>query len=347
MIKIKFSELENGLAQAEAVMRVLNKGAFVNSGYTKRFEEEWAEYCGSKYCVTTNSGYTALYAAIKALTNEGDSIIIPNLSFAATLHAVVETNRRPVFVDVTSQGLINWDMVTLELKRKDCAITAVMPVHLYGQKDLCIPDDELYNGRGQRVYIIEDACQAHGHNNFKGHCAAFSFYPSKNLGCVGDGGALITDDPAIEEYVRNYIHYGASHKHNHASNGMNGRMSEIQAAVLSSKLPKLSDAIRKRQMVAAEYAREGFLSFAQTKSVYHLYPIIVENPAKLRGDLEAAGIETGLHYPYTLESLWLQDSCYQSPTATFISNHHITLPMHPNLTSDDVKFIAKSLRKYK
>lgn len=281
------------------VEQVLKSGNFVNGKFNSKFAELWALTSGGNYCVPTSSGMSALISTLKSIKSKKglNHVVIPTLSFAATAFAVIEAGCIPIYCSIDKNGLMNQEHCLDIIDHQD--ILAVMPVHLYGQV-LKIKQEIL-----DAVWVIEDACQAHG-SKLQGDAACFSFYPSKNLGTCGQGGAVVTNNEGIYEYVLKYINYGAAKKYEHEMIGNNLRMGEIEACVLYQKLKSgyLESEIPIRKKQAACYRDKGICSYSDLEdNYYHLYPILVQEPIKFEIILRELGIETGRHYPYTLPDI--------------------------------------------
>lgn len=320
----------------EIVRKICSEASFLKGQYNREFSGDWARYNGATYCTLTSSGTMALYTVLRSLVSRDKpfKIIIPDLSYSASIDSVLEAGIEPVFCKVLPNGLID-QQHCIELLAQDPNIVAVMVVHLYGQR---VEIDEKIL---QQALVIEDACQVHGGlERIQGHAACFSFYPSKNLGTVGDGGAIVTNIPGLANQVEKFVNCGdAFHeKYIHSVVGLNARMDEIKAAHLSLTLKDLKGNNRKRQDIALKYHQGGIKTFVNLgNNVFHLYPILVNDPIKFSYLMKEKGIETGHHYPYTLSSLRGQK--IQSDTADRIANHNVTLPMGPHLSEKDVSFV--------
>jgi len=355
MRQVKFLDVTEPKAMIQdalaAMSKVIESGQFISGKYVATFEEKWAEICGAQYCVACGSGGAALILALKALDLPiGSRVIVPALSFAATAMAVLEAGYIPRYCDVDSNGLIDVHKMT-ELALHERAV-AVIPVHLYGQLVNMKPIVEVAKQFGMQV--IEDAAQAHcAMKRVHGTMACFSFYPAKNLGAFGEAGAIVTDHSDLAYKARQIANYGVApgSKYEHKILGSNLRMDEIQAAILYAKMGHLDYCLAKRKEVALRYAANGVHSIARAKTnVWHLYPVKCEQPAKVRDELGSWGIATGLHYPIILPELEALRGNFGSnrhnykgswPIAKAIAEHHITLPMGPHLSNDDIDYISE------
>lgn len=344
---IKFGDLGVTNERAiHAVTNVMRSGRFINGPNNAAFEKVWAQECQADSCVLTASGSAALIAVMTQLhTTRATKVVIPALSFAATAFAVKEAGCTPVFVDVDEHGLMRWDQVEdyLRVQYKQ-EVLAVIPVHLYGQL-LSIPP-----AISDMAIIIQDACQAHGLIDMSDGpgVACFSFYPAKNLGAIGDAGAVVFKDMAgLERRVRCYINYGdePGEKYVHSIQGNNLRCDEIQSAYLLEAYKDFYEAQNERVWLAKIYADLGIQSFARfIPNNWHLYPILVEQPERFRRLLRDYNIETGNHYPYILSGISSGYIPYKPTYAQYIANHVVTLPLHPRLTPEDVKYVADTVR---
>jgi dTDP-4-amino-4,6-dideoxygalactose transaminase len=337
--------------------RVLERSSFILGPEVLQFEEAFASYLDVKYCVAVNSGTAALHLTLQALgIGPGDEVItVPN-TFIATAEAISAVGARPVFVDVDP---VSYTMDPAAVEDSITSRTrALLPVHLYGQSaDL---DPLLEIARRNHLALVEDACQAHGatyHGRKAGTlgiAGCFSFYPGKNLGCLGEGGAVVTNDPDIAEQVRMLRDHGSIRKYEHRIPGYNFRMEGLQGGFLSVKLRHLEVWNERRRLAARKF--NELLSgsplvlpaeMPYSGHVYHLYVVQAADRDALRNRLLAAGIETGLHYPIPLH---LQQAYSQLgyrpgsfPVAEAASRRILSLPMHPELTDEQVDYVASVL----
>jgi dTDP-3-amino-3,4,6-trideoxy-alpha-D-glucose transaminase len=355
-------EREYGRLRAEidlALERVLRRGWFILGEEGKAFEAEWAAYCGVAHAVGVGNGTDALSIALQAAgIGPGDEVIVPALTAAFTALAVCQAGATPVFADVDPERL------TLDPAAFGAAITprtaAVMPVHLYG----CPADMDpiLEVARQHHLLVLEDAAQAHGacyHGTRVGglgDVAAFSFYPSKNLGAYGDAGALVTNDAALAERARMLRHGGQRRTYEHELLGCNSRLDEIQAAILRTKLPHLDAWNKRRRSLAARYSMglQGSDSLRMSKvpddveHVFHLYVVRTPLRDSLRDYLAGAGISSGVHYPrgVHLQSAFAHlgyepGSCPNTEAATA---EILSLPMFPQLSGPEVNQVIRMIR---
>jgi len=359
-----------------AIADILNTSSFIGGEYVTQFEIEFAQYLGVKEVIGVGNGTDALWMALCAAgVGPGDGVItVPN-TFIATVEAITRTGAYPFFVDI-DQDTANMSPQALDaFLEKECIfektgrlvhrltrnrIAAVIPVHLYGLPADMSPIIELCRQYG--LAIIEDACQAHGAKyrmdgvwrkaGSIGTAAGFSFYPGKNLGAMGDAGAVATNDAKLAEHFRILRNHGSLEKYNHiSSNGWNARLDTIQAAVLSIKLRKLDEWNLSRRRAARWYGE--FLSALPLElpyepegmeSAYHLYVIKTGQRGHLQRILQDYGIETGIHYPTPLHLQkaysWLGIPPGSFPHAERAAQTILSLPMHPYLTQEQVERIG-------
>jgi dTDP-4-amino-4,6-dideoxygalactose transaminase len=343
------------LAEAlrDAFEGVLAKSAFVLGEEVERFEGEFAAVCGARHCVGVASGTAGLgIALIAAGLCPGDEVIIPAHTYVATAVAVRHAGGVPVFCDVERDtGLIDVDAVRACLSARTAAI---VPVHLYGQT--CDMDRLGRLARQHGLLLIEDAAQAHGASwgaaraGTLGDAAAFSFYPSKNLGALGDGGAICTGDAALAACARRLRDLGQRRKGEHVEVGFNERLDALQAALLRVKLPHLEAWNRARREHAARYRTllpESVRPLREQPGgvcVYHLFPVRVTERDRFRAELRARGVATGLHYTPTVPDLppfaEASRTVGEVPEARRWAAEEVSLPMFPQLTAEEVERVA-------
>jgi dTDP-4-amino-4,6-dideoxygalactose transaminase len=354
-LKGQYAELRDEIR--DALDRVCQNAAFVLGEEVERFERAFADYCGVKYCVALNSGTSALHLAlISAGIGPGDEVITTSNTFIATAEAINYTGAKPVFVDIDpATANINSDEIEKAITKQT---RAIIPVHLYGRPaDL---DEITKIAAKHRLLVIEDACQAHGARfNGKrvggfGHAAAFSFYPGKNLGAYGEGGALTTNEDAIADLVRSLRSHGESTRYFHKYVGYNYRMDGFQAAVLNVKMKHLEDWTARRHARASLY-RE-LLSGANVEipqdspegeCVYHLFVVYAENRDRVREELQKRGVQTAIHYP---KPIHLQEAFADLglgprslPHTERACERVMSMPLFPEMSEDQVRYAASSL----
>jgi dTDP-4-amino-4,6-dideoxygalactose transaminase len=344
-----------GRQLAAAFDRVLNGSAFTLGEEVERFETEFAAACGVATCVGVASGTAALTIAMRAAgIGPGDEVIVPAHTFIASVLGVLHAGAMPVFCDVEpGTGLIDPDCAASLVTRRTAAILAV---HLYGQA--CEMDAICSLARRHGVLVIEDAAQAHG-STYRGRSvgalgtvAAFSFYPTKNLGALGDAGAVCTDDLEIAQRARRLRNLGQRRKGEHIEVGFNERLDGMQAAFLRAKLPSLDAANRARRAHAAAY-RDGLRGFRllrerdHTPSVNHLFPIRMHDRDAARAHLAARGIETGVHYSPAAHEHPAWDGVLPAPrtelpVARAWAEEEISLPMFAELRAAEVERVVEA-----
>jgi len=370
--------------EIEAAIRdIMDRSSFIGGPYVEAFERDFAAYCEARHAVGCASGTDALKLALMAVgVKPGDEVITVPFTFIATVEAITLVGAHPVFVDIDLETYaIHPDQLAQFLKR-ECQIgedgrpvnrrsgrqvTAVIPVHLYGFPANMAPILELAKRYGLKV--VEDACQAHGayyqmDSNTPcrkvgtlGHVGCFSFYPSKNLGAMGEAGALVTDDPEIAERARILRDHGQRERYVHISpDGWNGRLDALQAAILNIKLRRLDEWNERRRQVARWYnERLANLDIrlpiepSYGHHVYHLYVVRLADRDRVRAALAQRGIATGLHYPIPLH---LQEAYrhlgYREgdfPASEEAARSVLSLPMYPHLTEAQVDYICRCLRE--
>lgn len=341
-----------------AAIRVLDSGRYVQGPEVAAFEAGFASHCGVSHAIAVNSGTSALHLALLAAgVQPGDEVITVPLTFVATASAIQYAGARVVFVDVEP------DFYTMNPALLEKSITArtraIIPVHLYGQPADMNPILAIAQRHG--IAVIEDACQAHGarYSNRPigslGQLACFSFYPSKNLGGCGEGGAVVTTDPEYARKIRMLRDWGQEGKYRHVLKGFNYRMDELQAALLSVKLPHLSSWNESRRHSADLYLQELDGSTAiipqerlGSQHVYHVYAARFENRTTVKKTLLEAGIETGIHYPDPVHLMPafadLGYSLGDFPISERIAKEELSLPMFPGLNPDAIRYIAGVLK---
>lgn len=348
-----------------AIQNVLDKSAFVLGENVKKFENNFAEYCGTKYCVGVGSGTDALYFALLASgIRADDEVILPVNTFIATAEAVSYCMAKPVFIDI-DEKTYNIDVDKIEEKITP-KTKAIIPVHLYGQP--ANMESILKIARKYNLKVIEDACQAHGaeilveKNRLErtgglGHIGCFSFYPGKNLGAYGDGGAVVTNDPEITHKIQLLRNHGSDTKYVHEIIGYCNRIDSLQAAVLNVKLKKLESWNDRRRENASLYSKfmQGVdinLPYADPniKHVYHLYVIRVKNRDELQVYLNSHGIDTGIHYsiPIHLQRAYHHLGYRRGdfPIAEKISQEILSLPMYPELDSKQIQYVVDKIKEF-
>lgn len=323
------------------------------------FERKFSKYCESSFAIGCGNGFDALALALKALNiGEGDEVIVPTNSFIATALAVSQVGATPVFADCNNKTYgIEINSIINNLTEKTRAIIAV---HLYGIPADMDPIIDL--AKTHDLLVIEDAAQAHG-ARYKGrriggigHAAAFSFYPTKNLGALGDGGAVVTNDETLANKVRMLANYGSIEKYNHEILGVNSRLDSIQAEFLKLKLEHLDKWNVRRQQIAQIYMRELAeleddiqlpIVDETVDPVWHLFPIVIKrkNRNEIKKILEKNNVECGLHYPYCIHKTPGYNIKTFTPNSEILSDSQLSLPMDPFLTDEEIYFAIDAIKE--
>lgn len=341
---------------------VIDKSWFIRGDECKKFEEEFAEYCGVKYCVGVASGLDALILILKAMNiGKGDEVIVPSNTYIATALAVSYNGAKPVFVEPEIETFnINPSKIEEKITFNTKAIIAV---HLYGKT----ADMDAINSIAKKynLKVIEDAAQAHG-AKYKGRkagslgdAAGFSFYPGKNLGALGDGGCVTTNDKALAEKIRALGNYGSDYKYHNIYKGVNSRLDEIQAAFLRVKLPNLDRWNEDRRATAKKYF-EGIKnpliklplkSTDEFEHIYHVFVIRCDRRDELEKYLNENGIGTLKHYPIPMH----EQECYKDlgikhgelPIAEEISRTVLSIPMYYGMTDEEINYVIDKINEFK
>jgi dTDP-4-amino-4,6-dideoxygalactose transaminase len=376
-LKTQFRAIEHEVLPM--VKEAMENAAFIGGAQVSGFETEFATFCESKHCVGVNSGTDALRFALMATgVGPGDEVITVPHTFIATAEAISQVGARPVFVDIDPKTY-NMDPNRLEdylSKRLEKSTTsdrpratssqpqpkAVIPVHLYGQPADMDPILEIAKKRN--LIVIEDACQAHG-SQYKGKRAGsmgtigcFSFYPGKNLGAYGEGGAVVTQNEEIANKIRMIRDHGQAKKYYHDMEGYNGRLDAIQAGVLRIKLKRLGGWNESRRQNAQYYNEllspiKGVTVPQEAdgcRHVYHLYVILVDDRGGLQKYLNDKGVGTGLHYPVPLHlQKAYSNHGYKEgdfPVTESVAKRLLSLPMFPELTKSQIEYVAQNIKEF-
>jgi dTDP-4-amino-4,6-dideoxygalactose transaminase len=344
---------------AEKLVAQARSGAYILDENVKKFEAAWARYLGIGRSIALNSGADALFLAFKALgIGKGDKVAVQTNTFAATVYAIVHNGAVPVFVDVDPRyGCISLEHLKQVITREKPK--AVVPVHLYGQP--CFASEITALARENRMYVVEDCAQVHGGTwggkkaGTFGDVSCFSFFPSKNLGAMGDAGAVCSDKPEIMEKIDQYHNVGQKTKNVHAAEyGGNSRMDALQALALLAKLDYLEAWNRERQRVAAIYRQElanapvlMYDVHPQAQHVYHQFVIMADQRDQVMAALQAQGITTLIHYPTPCHQLpaFKQYAAGPLPAAETIARYHLSLPMSPHLTDDEARLVCAKIKE--
>ena len=360
---IKFLDLEkvNNRFRNEIDKRIktiLDKGWYIHGEQDEKFEKHFADYCGVKHCIGCANGLDALNLIIKAYGfGKGDEIIVPANTYIASILAISENGCTPVLVEPDKNTYnINPDLIEEKITEKT---KAIMIVHLYGQAvqmEKILELKKKYN-----LKIIEDSAQAHGAEyNYKkvgslGDASGFSFYPGKNLGCIGDGGCVTTDDDELAAKIRAIANYGSDRKYHHIYKGINSRLDEIQAAVLDIKLQYLDKDNEKRREIS-KYYRENIKNskiilpktYDEKSHVWHVFAIRTNNRDELQQYLEDNGIQTNIHYPTPphKQGAYSEWKNCSYPVSEEIHRTILSIPMSPVMTDEEVKQVVAVINSY-
>jgi dTDP-4-amino-4,6-dideoxygalactose transaminase len=345
-----------------AISRVISQTGFVGGSHLKSFEDAFAKYCNVKHCIGVGNGTDALFIALKSFgIGNGDEVITAANSFIATSEAITMAGAKVVFVDINPLTY-NIDINKIE-KKITPKTKAIIPVHLYGQPaDM---DPILNIAKKYNLKVVEDAAQAHGaiyrgkRIGSIGDIACFSFYPGKNLGAYGDGGAIVLNNDELALKARMFANHGRIGKYDHEIEGVNSRLDGLQSAILNVKLnhlTKWTDMRRRNAYCYNKYlADTGLITpfeIDDVTAVYHLYVVRVKKELrqKLQDHLQAKGVSTGIHYPIALPNLkayaYLNHTENDFPEATKVSREIVSLPMFPELTTAQIEYTVNQIREF-
>ena len=340
--------------------RVFTRSWYIEGVEDEAFEKAFADYCGAKYCVGVGNGLDVLMLALKALNiGEGDEVIVPSNTYIATALAVTYVGAKPVFVEPDIRTFnINPALIEAAITEKT---KVIMPVHLYGQACDMDPIMEIAHRYGLKV--VEDCAQAHG-ATYKGQkigtfgdAAGFSFYPGKNLGALGDAGAVVTNDKELSNKVRALGNYGSDYKYHHIYKGNNSRLDELQAAFLAAKLPHLERMNMERRRIAEKYMagirnEKVILPYVPDDMVpvWHIFGIRCDERDALEKHLNDKGIGTNKHYPIPMH----MQECYKDlnipqgalPIAEEISATELSIPMYYGMTDEESNYVITAINEF-
>jgi len=369
MMEIKYFDLAKISESFEpelsnTILRVTRSGWYILGREVGIFENNFAKFCGASHCIGVGNGLDALRVILMSYKQQydwenDDEVIVPAFTFIASVESIVQSRLKPVFCDVSEDDCL------IDTKKLESLISpktrAIVCVHLYGR--VCDISSIAKLSKKYNLKIIEDAAQAHGavsQDNIlagnMGDAAAFSFYPTKNLGALGDAGAIVTNDDELAVIARKIANYGQERKYYHQYKGINSRLDEIQAAILNMKLNRLDEDNMKRRMIAEYYfenirnpfVRLPYNSFFSKHSVYHVFPVFSEKRDLLQEYLASQGIETIIHYPILPNKQEAFEECnnLSFPIAEQICKQELSIPLHPLLTNDEIHYIVDTINHF-
>jgi len=354
-LKLQYQSIKEEIN--EAIQNVISASAFIGGKYLKSFETNFADFCRVKYCVGVGNGTDALYIALKSLgIGSGDEVITAANTFIATSEAISMTGAKVVFVDCDEFYNIDVTKIEKEITERT---KAIVPVHLYGQPAYMNPILEL--AKKHSLYIVNDAAQAHGaeYNGIAlsqlGDCTCYSFFPGKNLGAYGDGGAVVTNDKQLAQRIRMIANHGRKEKYNHEFEGVNSRLDGLQAAILDVKLRYLNGWTNRRREIAEIYSNKLTDTIivpsvlVNVRHVYHLYAIRVQNREYVKNYLAERDIATGIHYPIPLPYLkaysYLKHTPEDFPISYSLKDEILSLPIHGSMPEEQVEYVITHLKE--
>jgi dTDP-4-amino-4,6-dideoxygalactose transaminase len=359
-IKANYLSIESEIN--EAIAQVLVGGQFVGGPFVKAFEEKFAAYLGMKYCISTGNGTDSLFAILKCIgAGPGDEVLTPAWSWISTSETISQTGATPIFVDADP---MTFNLSVSQTEKKISPKTkAVLAVHLCGQS--CDLEGLQTLCSRHNLILLEDCAQAHGTKyqdkfvgNF-GSASSFSFYPTKNLGALGDAGCVVTNDEELATKIRRFVNHGGLKKDEHLFEGVNSRMDALQAAILSVKLEHLEKWNERRNNIAQLYheklSKLDWLMPPATANAYnhsyHLYVLRCKKRDELKAFLESQGIGTMIHYPsalpFELAYAHLNFKLSDFPVAAQLQNEVLSLPCYPEMTDEKVEFVCSTIFKFK
>lgn len=348
---------------SQAISRVVGSGWYILGNEVKDFEQQFAQYCGCAHCIGTGNGLDALTIIMLAykemgIMQDGDEIIVPANTYIASILSILQAGLKPVLCEP------RWESCNINPDRIEELVTprtkAIMAVHLYGR---CADITSIERiAKKHSLKIIEDSAQAHGatingrRTGNLGDASGFSFYPGKNLGALGDGGAITTNDKELADTARAIANYGSQKKYVNIYKGLNSRLDEIQAAVLAVKLQRLDEDNERRRNIATRY-NTGISNPLVTlpeynnreEHVFHIYPIFSEQRDLLQQHLHESGIETLIHYPIPphKQQALAEFNNLEYPITERIHNQELSLPCHPAMSDDEVARVIHAVNSFK
>ena len=353
-LKAQYISIKNKID--EAIAEVIGNTSFIGGDKVKEFESNFAEFIGVNHAIGCANGTDAIEIALEALgVGSGDEVLVPAYTWVSTASAVSRVGAEPVFVDIHADYYtIDADLIEQSITSKT---KAIIPVHFYGLPADMPSITEI--AKKHNLLVIEDCAQAHGAMIGKqlvgtfGDVATFSFYPGKNLGAYGDGGAILTNNETLAHKCRIISGLGQDGKHNHVLAGRNSRLDAIQAAILSVKLPMLEEWTARRRWVARQYNLQ--LDELEVKvqriprdykHAYHLYVIQIERRDALKKFLKENGVQTQIHYPKPLNQFELFKNSGEQKVSDAMSDRLLSLPIYAEMTQEQITYIVKLIKKF-
>lgn len=356
-MKVPLAKIEINNEIKNAVSSVLKKGNFILGEETKKFEEEFARFCGVKYASAVSSGTAALYLSLLSLgIKKNDEVIVPSLSFIATVTPLLMLGAKPKFVDVNSQDYtIDVEQLEKKISKKT---KAIIPVHLYGHPANMLKISKI--AKDYSLLVVEDSAQAHGAKVMNrsiggfGDAGCFSFYPSKNLTVCGDGGMVISKNKDVIQKIKMLRNHGREDKYLHKTLGYNLRFNEIQAAIGRIMLKKLKVGNSKRRKNAKQYSSKLDSSLIKpiekkwATHVFHMYTIRTKNRDKLLKYLKSKNIGAGIHYPIPIhkQPMLKQYNRIKLPITEEVSKTTLSLPVYPTLSNSEQEYVIHNVNKF-
>jgi dTDP-4-amino-4,6-dideoxygalactose transaminase len=347
----------------DACSRVIDSGWYISGGELEKFEKSYAEYCGTKHCLGVANGLDALTLTLRAWKEmgrlkDGDEVIVPANTYIASVLAITENNLKPVFVEPDDKSF------NLDINKLKAAITTktkvILPVHLYGQ--ICQMSEIETLAKAHKVLVLEDSAQSHGAsiNGRKcgnwGDASGFSFYPGKNLGALGDAGAVTTNDDELADVLYQLRNYGSKIKYQNKLRGVNSRLDEIQAAMLLVKLKYLDAQTAARRHVVKQYLKEIknpliLLPFHELEEshVWHLFVVRTSYRGALQRHLSESGVQTLIHYPIPphKQAAYKEFNHLSLPRTELIHDQVLSIPLSPVMTQEQVNKVIAAMNLFK
>ncbi len=342
-----------------SIKKVINKNNFILGKEVDEFESKFSKYCGSKYAISCSNGTDAITLSLLSLDLPKNSeVIIPAMTYASTFYSVINAGLKPILVDINENDpLINFDQILNKITKKT---KVIIPVHLYGS---VVDIHRLKKKINKKIFIIDDCAQAHGayYQNKKRvggsnitKISTFSLYPGKNLGAYGDGGIITTDDKKICNKIKTIRNIGALTKFNHETIGFNNRLDTLQASILIHKLEQLDQLNKKRMNIYKSYLKKiinpkiYFLKYT-AYSVYHQFVVKVNNRKKFINYMTKNKIQTGIHYPHTINQMKYFKKNYKRkkfPNAENLAKKCVSLPIDPMLSKKEINYVIKKINNF-